>query len=65
MSITEKHEKLKEAESLYEIAKTKARIASSEETDALNRLNEAQKAFDSAVEKVRQGSPGGDWKNCR
>lgn len=61
MSVTEKHEKLKEAEEAYKLAKIGANAARSEETAAINQLNEAQKAFDEAVEKVKKNSPAGDW----
>lgn len=62
MSVTEKLEKLKEAEKIYEQAKIACCLARSEETQALNRLNEAQRAFDAEVQTIRGDSPGGDWK---
>lgn len=65
MSVTEKLEKLKEAEEIYEQAKIAAGLARSEETQALNRLNEAQRAFDAEVHTIRGDSPGGDWKSQR
>lgn len=63
--ITEKLEKLREAEAIYEQAKTAYRIANAEEVDALNKLNEAQRAFDTAVAAIKKDSPGGDWKHVK
>ena len=60
--ITEKLEKLKEAEAIYEQARIACSMARSEETSALNKLNEAQRAFDAEVETVKNDTPGGDWK---
>ena len=65
MSVTEKLEKLKEAEAIYEKAQISAKMARSEETRALNRLNDAQRAFDAEVEAVKKKSPGGDWQDER
>ena len=59
--IIEKLEKLKEAEEIFERAKDACNMARSEETAALNRLNEAQRSFDAEVDTVRNDSPGGDW----
>ncbi len=63
MGVTEKLEKLKEAETNYELANTACQMARAEETQMLNRLNEAQRAFDAEIDSVKQDSPGGDWKN--
>lgn len=46
----------------YESAKAAEMQASSEATDALNRLNAAQRAFDDAVADLKKSSPvGTDW----
>ena len=63
MSVTEKLEKLKEAESIYEQAQIAASMARREETEAVNRLNDAQRAFDAEVEAVKKKSPGGVWRD--
>ena len=50
-------EKLKAAQERHEQLAKVAREASRDETSALNRLNEAQKAFDEAVAALRKGAP--------
>ena len=65
MSITERLEELMEAQARYTEAEEKERIARSDEIAARNRLNKAQKAFDEEVAKVRNESPGGDWKEAK
>jgi anti-sigma-K factor RskA len=45
---------------------SQARQASSEETDALNRVNEAQKKFDELVAMVKKEAPrASDWKQSK
>lgn len=56
---------LREAEKTYAAARESSRIAQSAETQALNRLNEAQRKFDAAVDKVKGDSPGGDWRQVK
>lgn len=42
------------------------RALRNQETDALNRLNEAQKAFDEHVEAIKKSaSLGSDWNKAR
>lgn len=54
---------LKTAQEDYEEAKGRAEYARREETNCLNRLNEAQKAFDEAVSALKLDAPyGSDWK---
>lgn len=51
------------AEATYEAARKDAAYARNRETDALNRLNAAQKAVDKAIDAIRsQSSPGSDWR---
>ena len=47
---------------------TSARAAAvrREETDATNRMNDAQKAFDARIDEMRKAAPqGSDWKSDR
>lgn len=54
---------VREAQEAYDDAEREARRARNKETDALNRLNEAQRAFDSAVDSMRKSAPrASDWK---
>lgn len=47
----------------YEEASKRASAANSAECDAVNRLNEAQKALDAYVDGLRSRAPrGSDWK---
>lgn len=48
---------LDEARSIYDAAHKEAEAARRGETNALNRLSEAQKAFDAAVIEVRKDAP--------
>lgn len=42
-----------------------ASAARSEETDCLNRLNQAQKAFDAYVQEIRKVAPrSSDWRRA-
>lgn len=59
--IAEKFALLMEAQVVYEQACKEARVARNAETDALNRLNDAQKEFDAAVKNVRDDCKFGDW----
>lgn len=64
MSLEEKKQKLEEAQRNYEIAQAGYDHANSERIAALNSLNDAQKAFDSAVDAVREKAPReSDWSN--
>lgn len=46
----------------YEAAKTEERRASKVATQALNALNEAQKAVDKAISEAKKAAPtGSDW----
>jgi hypothetical protein len=56
---------LRMAETRFYEASEKSRCAQREETAALNALNDAQKAFDVAVNNVRLAASGGDWKTER
>lgn len=54
---------LKAAQENYEEAKKRAEYARRAETDCLNTLNEAQKAFDEGVSALKLDAPeGSDWK---
>jgi hypothetical protein len=54
---------LSEASEAYLTAEAAEREARMRATEARNRLNDAQKAFDAAVTKLRDSSPAGsDWK---
>lgn len=54
------------ARNQYEEARERASVASREETIALNRLNQAQKAFDERVRELRAEAPArSDWGNRR
>lgn len=56
-------EKLAQARLAFENADSEYRGASNKQTDALNKLNTAQKAFDAAVEALRrEAPPASDWK---
>jgi hypothetical protein len=59
-------EAVEEARFAYDEAKRQASYARNDECGALNRLNAAQKAFDAAVEELRQKSPrDSDWRRDR
>ena len=54
---------LRDAVKIYDDAERESRVASHKATDALNRLNAKQKAFDVAVADMRKAAPGAsDWK---
>lgn len=54
--------KVEEAQAAYEEAAAAERAASSRETQARNNLNNAQKALDAAVSKLREAAPRqSDW----
>jgi hypothetical protein len=55
-----------EAMAAYKLANDKASFARREETEALNRLNEAQKSFDAAIADLRANAPlHSDWAQER
>lgn len=54
---------LAKAISDWKLAETSASRARSEETAALNRMNQAQKALDAALTKLREEAPrGSEWQ---
>lgn len=56
----------REASSQYEAAHEKAQAASRHETEALNRLSNAQKAIDDWHKSVRKGAPwNSEWHQQR
>ena len=56
------HKELIEATVAYEDAEQKLSFARNYETDARNRMNNAQKAFDGHVDELKKGAPqGSDW----
>lgn len=64
--ITKAIDALALCEAEYEAARSEAAHARNRETDALNRLNAAQKAVDKAIDARRSKSPlGSDWKSGR
>lgn len=61
--VSQAFEELESARVSYEDANVNARQASLRETEALNRLNDAQKRFDGLVESIRDQHPHrSDWK---
>lgn len=65
-SISELHQAVVSATEAHQSAQSRASIARNEETDARNRLNEAQKAFDAAVAEMRKQAPrDSEWKRER
>lgn len=57
-------EALKKADEEYVAAKKEESFARNAATDALNKLNQAQKAFDAAVESIRDAAPfDSEWKS--
>ena len=53
---------LREALERYDVLHTESEAARSRETDALNTLNRAQKAFDESVEAMKKNAPwNSDW----
>lgn len=61
--VSQAFEELESARASYEDANAAARSASMRETDALNRLNDAQKRFDHLVKEIRDQHPArSDWK---
>ena len=57
---------LSTAQSEFETADRNYREVSRAGAEALNRLNDAQKAFDAAVDDLRGFAPdGSDWKSTR
>lgn len=62
-SIAALAEELTKADEEYVAAKKEESFARNATTDALNKLNQAQKAFDAAVESIRDAAPfDSDWK---
>jgi hypothetical protein len=54
---------LKEAQNALETAEKRTAIARNEQCNALNRVNNAQKAIDAAILELRKGSPRqSEWK---
>lgn len=53
-------DELAEAKANYDTKKQQASFASLAETEARNKLNQAQKAFDKVVADIR-GMKAGDW----
>ena len=66
-TLREAAEALDEAHRAYERASSDEAYASREATIALNKLNEAQKAFDEVVSKIKQerGPNSSDWGRSR
>lgn len=63
MTLAQLAEALTQATALHAAAANEASIARRAETDALNRLNEAQKAMDAEIAKMRNEAKAGDWAN--
>lgn len=62
-TISDLHTELQGALDAHASAQQRASMARSEETDALNRLNAAQKAFDAAIADLKKQAPReSDWK---
>lgn len=56
---------LKEAQEDYEKARHAESIARSRRTEALNKLNQAQREIDKAVEDLKKMAPGeSDWRRA-
>lgn len=64
-TIAELAKAVEDATELHNSAKRDADRARSAETGARNRLNDAQKAFDAAVDKLRGSARAGDWMENR
>lgn len=61
-TIEQAAQELREARSLYDELHRDSEAARTRETDALNALNRAQKAFDEAVAAVKKDAPwNSDW----
>lgn len=54
---------VRDARLAYQMAHKAANVARNLETEALNNLNGAQKAFDAAVAELRVECGGGDWSH--
>jgi len=65
MTIEEAFKDLEKAQAKYKEAQEIESEVRREVTAASNRLNEAQKKFDSVVAAIKLSSPGGDWKSKR
>lgn len=62
-TLAEAEKDLLAAKTAYEEAERKSSYARSAETDALNRLNACQKAFDAVLAEVRKSMPrSSDWR---
>lgn len=65
-SIQSAMNELEEAHNQYDSAHSDSRAANLRETEALNRLNNAQKKFDAAVDAIKKDAPcRSDWRNKR
>lgn len=65
-TITDLHNDIVHAAQAHQSAQQRASIARNEETDALNRLNQAQKAFDAAIAELKKQAPrDSEWKRER
>jgi hypothetical protein len=61
-TLQELTQELDDADQALQAAQLRSGHARREETEATNRLNEAQKAFDARVSEMRKTSPhGSDW----
>lgn len=57
---------LQDARVAFDRAHERYQSASNDRTAALNRLNDAQKAFDAEVSKIRKDAPrDSDWQQSR
>ncbi|WP_155738127.1 hypothetical protein [Sphingobium yanoikuyae] len=61
MTLAQLAEALSQATAHHNQASNEASIARRAETEALNRLNDAQKAMDAAIAKMRNEAKAGDW----
>lgn len=65
-SLIEAAKELDAADEFYRVACENERKAQLASTDALNRLNRAQKAFDTVIRLIRQSAPvASGWKQLK
>jgi hypothetical protein len=64
MTIEEAFKELEKAQAKFKEAQEIESEVRKEVTAALNRLNEAQKKFDSVVAAIKLSATGGDWKDA-
>ncbi len=63
MSEAELFEELRQANEAFKIAQVETSAARSRETDALNRVNNAQRAISALIAELRKNSPRDtDWR---